>query len=583
MKTKYPLSMIVLIALLFMTGGASAATPVGTGFTYQGKLTDGGSPANGAYDFEFDLYDALSGGAQVGGSVTLGDVTVTNGLFTVRLDFGDIFDGTALYLEINVRPGASVGAYTALDPRQQLTATPYSIYASKVPWSGVNNMPAGFADGVDNTGGTSYQNVKVVAKSGGDYTTITAALNSITDASPTNCYLIHVAPGVYTEQVQMKQYVDIEGSGELTTKITFTGNASPYDGTVWGANNAELRFLTVENTGGAAYASAIYNSSVSPRLTHVTAAASGGTDNRGVYNYSSSPTMTNVTASASGGTDNFGVHNYASSPTMTEVTATASGGTNTAGIANYSSSLPTMTNVTATASGGTADNTGVYNDYSSSTMTAVTASASGGVHSYGVYNYYSSPTMFNITATASAGTNTYGVYNYSSSPTMTTVTSTASGGTSYTMGVYNLTNSSPTMTGGTASASGGGTWNFGVANDSSSPTMTNITATATGGVDNRAVLNIQSSVTIVNSVMRASGGTYNAGLYNFASSGLYFAQVSNSQIFSGTSNTIVNSLYYVTRIGNSQLSGGAISNSGIVTCIGIYDEYMVSAGYTTCP
>jgi hypothetical protein len=58
----------------------------------------------------------------------------------------------------------------------------------------------------------------VVAKSGGDFTTINDALNSITDASDTNGYLVKVMPGVYTEQVTMKQHVDIEGSGELVTK-----------------------------------------------------------------------------------------------------------------------------------------------------------------------------------------------------------------------------------------------------------------------------------------------------------------------------------------------------------------------------
>jgi pectin methylesterase-like acyl-CoA thioesterase len=140
-----------------------------------------------------------------------------------------------------------------------------------------------------------------VAKSGGDFTTITAALNSIADASASNRYLVWVAPGVYTETVTMKPFVDIEGAGELTTKITFSGSASATAGTLLGANNAELRFLTVENTGGTAWAVAIFNSGTAPRLTHVTASASGGTNNIGVYNYaSSSPTMTNVTASASG-------------------------------------------------------------------------------------------------------------------------------------------------------------------------------------------------------------------------------------------------------------------------------------------
>ena len=99
-----------------------------------------------------------------------------------------------------------------------------------------------------------------------------------------------MAPGVYSERVTMKQYVDIEGSGELTTKITFTGSASINTGTVVGASNAELRFLTAENTGGAAGAAiAIYVVSGSLRLSNVTAKASGGSGaNYAISDYGSS-------------------------------------------------------------------------------------------------------------------------------------------------------------------------------------------------------------------------------------------------------------------------------------------------------
>src|SRR5690554_369979 len=70
-------------------GGAEGTlAALGTSFTYQGRLTDGGSPANGSYDFEFRLYDALDGGAQVGSTITKENVTVTDGHFTVLLDFG---------------------------------------------------------------------------------------------------------------------------------------------------------------------------------------------------------------------------------------------------------------------------------------------------------------------------------------------------------------------------------------------------------------------------------------------------------------------------------------------------------------
>ena len=104
------------------------AAPVGTAFTYQGRLTDGGSPANGSYDFQFKLYDAASGGTQVGSTVTKEDVAVSDGLFTVELDFGTgVFTGDARHLEIGVRPGSSTSAYTTLMPRQTLTPTPYAL------------------------------------------------------------------------------------------------------------------------------------------------------------------------------------------------------------------------------------------------------------------------------------------------------------------------------------------------------------------------------------------------------------------------------------------------------------------------
>ena len=120
---------------------------LGTGFTYQGRLSDGAVPANGTYDFQFQLFLAAAGGT---GSTTqtLGDVTVATGLFAVKLDFGAEFAGSPRWLEIRVRPGASNGAYTTLTPRQELTPTPNALFASSsatVAASGVNT--AQIADG----------------------------------------------------------------------------------------------------------------------------------------------------------------------------------------------------------------------------------------------------------------------------------------------------------------------------------------------------------------------------------------------------------------------------------------------------
>ena len=112
-----------------------------------------GAPANGAFDFQFILYDAASGGGQVGTTVALEDVAVSNGSFTVALDFGAAaFDGQARWLQVGVRPGTSTGAYTILSPRHALTAVPDALYATKAPWSGLQSVPTGFADGTDDVG-----------------------------------------------------------------------------------------------------------------------------------------------------------------------------------------------------------------------------------------------------------------------------------------------------------------------------------------------------------------------------------------------------------------------------------------------
>jgi hypothetical protein len=109
----------------------SPSAPVGTAFSYQGRLTDGGKPANGRFDFEFRLYSSPTSTLQVGGTISLPNIPVTSGLFNVYLGFGDVFNGTQLYLETRVRLHGSPASFTLLNPRQPLNAAPYASYAMK--------------------------------------------------------------------------------------------------------------------------------------------------------------------------------------------------------------------------------------------------------------------------------------------------------------------------------------------------------------------------------------------------------------------------------------------------------------------
>jgi hypothetical protein len=109
-------------------GGSAPLGLVGTGFTYQGRLTDGGSPANGEYDLSFTLHWQAEGGESPWDTIYFEDLTVSEGLFTVQLDFGpNAFYGSERWLEIGVRPWDSEDAYTMLEPLQPLTPVPSAL------------------------------------------------------------------------------------------------------------------------------------------------------------------------------------------------------------------------------------------------------------------------------------------------------------------------------------------------------------------------------------------------------------------------------------------------------------------------
>ena len=262
------------------TPAAQSPLPVGFAFTYQGRLIDEGDPANGLYDFQFELFD--SNNSPIGPVVTVLDRTVIGGLFTDQLDFGDVFDGRKLWLQIGVRPSGSSDPYTILSDRQELTAAPYALYALDV---GVNyagssskggpalnlscsgcvnsaeieNGTIAFADigqngcgpgqvmkwtGAEWSCSNAYARTVIVSPVGTPLengAALLTALKGIADATVGNPYLLKIEPGRYalgSQPLAMKPWVDVEGSGELVTTITAPGSSSYETGTVVGSDNA---------------------------------------------------------------------------------------------------------------------------------------------------------------------------------------------------------------------------------------------------------------------------------------------------------------------------------------------------------
>jgi hypothetical protein len=138
-----------IIAIMAISTWAThaAAAPVGTAFTYQGQLTKSGTAYTGSADGIFRLYNAASGGSQVGSSITVTSMSVSGGLFSVDLDFGSVFNGTALWLDIQVRTPPD-GSYTPLTPRVRLAASPFAMYSL--------NAPAGSSQWTNSTSGIEY-------------------------------------------------------------------------------------------------------------------------------------------------------------------------------------------------------------------------------------------------------------------------------------------------------------------------------------------------------------------------------------------------------------------------------------------
>ncbi|HUW82873.1 MAG TPA: hypothetical protein VMZ31_08760 [Phycisphaerae bacterium] len=154
---KTTIRVVVTGALCLVVGlpPAVRGEPMGTAFTYQGRLKQGGVAFDGLADLAFSLWDdpnSVDPNSQVGLTQDVFDQPVDDGLFTVPVNAGgqfgpSAFDGQARWLQIAVT--VDEGGPVTLWPRQPLTPTPYAVYAGGSPWGGLYDVPAGFADDTD--------------------------------------------------------------------------------------------------------------------------------------------------------------------------------------------------------------------------------------------------------------------------------------------------------------------------------------------------------------------------------------------------------------------------------------------------
>jgi hypothetical protein len=112
---------------------AAYADPQSTAFTYQGNLKANGGPLNDTVDITFTLFDAATVGNPVGSPLVFPQTQITNGAVNEDLDFGDVFTGEQVWLEVKV------GSET-LAPRQKINSVPATRYAPQVFIGGTTNL-----------------------------------------------------------------------------------------------------------------------------------------------------------------------------------------------------------------------------------------------------------------------------------------------------------------------------------------------------------------------------------------------------------------------------------------------------------
>lgn len=246
LKTLSVQKYIALAILALVTPFAVRAAPLGTAFTYHGRLMDLGNAANGAYDLQFAVYDSApsGGGNRIGIVITNGAVAVADGLFATLLDFGtNVFTGSARWLDIGVRSNGSVAAFTMLAPRQPLTPEPYALYAptaGTAMLAATATMASGVSPGVVTGAGMQDGTLTAAKFASGQ---IVKSLNGLSDN-------ITLSAGSNVTLTTNGSSLQLSSSGGATSGWALGGNGGTTSANFLGTINNQALELRVNNFRG---------------------------------------------------------------------------------------------------------------------------------------------------------------------------------------------------------------------------------------------------------------------------------------------------------------------------------------------
>ena len=273
----------------------------GTAFTYQGRLNSAGSTVTGSYDFQFIAYDSSIGGNQQGVIVTTNGVPVSNGLFTVTLDFGSVFTGAARWLDIAVRTNGGT-SYTVLSPRQNLTPIPYAIFAANAGTAATAATASSFSgalagDVTGTQGGTAV--AKVGGQTAANVATAVLNANAATSASTGSTIVKRDASGNFSAGTVTATGFSGNGASLTGLSAANVGSGTLADARLSGnvpllnASNGFTGKLLVNGSSAGDYSTPlaqVINNNVSGSTAPALRAIGFGTSPNGVLSVSSSGT-----------------------------------------------------------------------------------------------------------------------------------------------------------------------------------------------------------------------------------------------------------------------------------------------------
>ena len=228
-----------------------------TGATYDNNTFTFKNNTGGTFNTSFNTVTGLT----VNGNVSISGSSLPNG-YALSLTGDTNFVGD-MYVSGDTTIGGNLTTSTAnISTVPTTNSTDTDVL--------VRNSSTGYVEKRSINSLTNVVNLITVGLTnsvGVDYNSIKSAVDSITDATSANTYVVSVGPGLYNENpITMKSYVDVIGASETNTIIQAN---NPNQTLIIGADQSMISNVQIQGCTGTSVAAVVYSSATTPQLNAI--------------------------------------------------------------------------------------------------------------------------------------------------------------------------------------------------------------------------------------------------------------------------------------------------------------------------